>query len=111
MPDLPLEITCQDAHRLLDSGDAPLLVDCREPQEHEIVAIAGARLMPMSTIADRLADLQGQGAARIIVYCHLGVRSQHVAHWLRQQGFPQTQSLTGGIDQWSLEIDPALPRY
>ncbi|MBA3484186.1 MAG: rhodanese [Pirellulales bacterium] len=111
MTDLPLEINCPDAHRLLAAGDAPLLVDCREPHEHAIVALPGARLMPMSKIADRLADLQGQPRARIIVYCHLGVRSRHVAQWLRQQGFPQTQSLTGGIDQWALEIDPTLPRY
>jgi rhodanese-related sulfurtransferase len=111
MPDLPLEISCQDAQRLLADRDAPLLLDCREPHEHALVALPGALLLPMSTITDRLGDLQGQEQARIIVYCHLGVRSQHVAHWLRQQGFPKTQSLTGGIDGWSQEIDPNMPRY
>jgi rhodanese-related sulfurtransferase len=65
----------------------------------------------MSTIVDRLGDLQGQQQARIIVYCHLGVRSLQVAQWLRQQGYSQTQSLTGGIDAWSQEINPELPRY
>ena len=65
----------------------------------------------MSTIADRVGDLQGQEQARIIVYCHLGGRSLPVAHWLRQQGFAQAQSLAGGIDQWAAEIDPGMPRY
>ena len=111
MSDLPVEISCEDAHRLLAAGDAPLLVDCREPQEHAIAVLPGARLMPMSTIAGRLGDLQGQERAHIVVYCHLGVRSRQVAQWLRQQGYPQAQSLTGGIEQWALEIDPEVPRY
>jgi rhodanese-related sulfurtransferase len=87
------------------------LIDCREPHEYAIVALPGATLLPMSTITSRLGDLQGQERERIIVYCHLGVRSQHVATWLRQQGYSQAQSLTGGIDAWAVEIDPDLPRY
>ena len=47
----------------------------------------------------------------IVVYCHHGVRSRQVAHWLRGQGFAQVKSLAGGIDRWSQEIDPTLPRY
>jgi rhodanese-related sulfurtransferase len=43
--------------------------------------------------------------------CHAGVRSLNVAVWLRNQGFEKVQSLSGGIDGWSLEVDPAVPRY
>ena len=49
--------------------------------------------------------------AHIVAYCHLGMRSLSVAHWLREQGFERAQSLAGGIDAWSSQIDPAIPRY
>jgi rhodanese-related sulfurtransferase len=48
---------------------------------------------------------------RIVVHCHHGGRSLRVANWLRGQGFEQAQSMAGGIDAWSTEIDPAVPRY
>jgi rhodanese-related sulfurtransferase len=65
----------------------------------------------MSEFTERLGDLEPHRNTRIVVHCHHGGRSLRVATWLRQQGFPQAQSMAGGIDQWSQEIDPTVPRY
>lgn len=109
--DLPLEIDCRAAQQALAGSDAPPLIDCRETDEYSLVHIAGSRLLPMSTMAARVAELQSLRDSRLIVHCHHGVRSLDVVHWLRSQGFAGAQSMRGGIDRWSLEIDPSLPRY
>ena len=64
----------------------------------------------MREVPARLAEL-GDKAGRIIVHCHHGGRSLRVTNYLRQQGFSQAQNMSGGIDAWSLEVDPAVPRY
>lgn len=112
MPDLPLEISCRDVEQLRTDGAEPWLVlDCREHDEHAAAAIDGAALIPMGELPDRVGELAGREEQRIVVHCHAGVRSLRVAQWLRQQGFMQAQSMAGGIDAWSLEIDPSVPRY
>jgi rhodanese-related sulfurtransferase len=108
---LPLEIPYQDVARLREAGDPFVLVDCREPDEAAICAIDGARLLPMSLITDRVGELAGHEADRIVVHCHKGGRSFRVAHWLRQQGFAGAQSMAGGIDAWATEIEPGMARY
>ena len=110
MSELPLETSCQEVKQLLDAGTDFLLVDCREADEHAIGTIAGAKLLPMSELAARHEELDKQ-APQVVVYCHHGMRSAQVATWLRQQGCPQAQSMAGGIDQWSQEIDSTLKRY
>jgi rhodanese-related sulfurtransferase len=65
----------------------------------------------MRTLPERLADLEPHRGSRIVVHCHHGVRSLRVARFLRERGFAQAQSMAGGIEAWSLEIDPATPRY
>jgi len=88
-----------------------LLLDCRTPEEYAIAKIDGAVLIPMQEIAERLAELEPWRDKPIIVHCHHGVRSLRVTHWLREKGFHLAQSMTGGIEAWSLEVDPAVPRY
>ncbi|QDT68208.1 putative adenylyltransferase/sulfurtransferase MoeZ [Planctomycetes bacterium MalM25] len=110
MSDTPLEITCEDLHARLEAGEAIELIDCREPHEHEIVRLPGARLIPMGTIpaaAEDLATLEGP----VVVYCHHGMRSAQTAQWLREHGLPAAQSLAGGVDAWAVRIDPNRPRY
>jgi adenylyltransferase/sulfurtransferase len=107
----PLELSVQDVRTLRDGGEDFLLIDCREPDEHAIAAFDGALLLPMSEIAGRVAELEGQEHRRIVVHCHLGGRSLRVAAWLREQGFPRAQSMAGGIDQWAAEIDTTMARY
>jgi len=110
-PPQPLEIDCHALKARLDEGADLLLIDCRERDEYQIVRIQGARLLPMSEIADRLAELAEHRQRTIVVHCHHGQRSLRVARWLRQQGFAAAQSLAGGIDAWAQVVDPALPRY
>lgn len=88
-----------------------LLVDCREPDEYAIARIDGARLIPMHDIPQRLAELEGWRDKPIVVHCHHGVRSLRVVEFLRGKGFAAAQSLAGGIEAWSLEVDAAVPRY
>ena len=107
----PLEVNCQSVKAKLDAGESFVLLDCREASEHALVHIAGDRLLPMSEMMARRGELEPLRDEPIVVYCHLGMRSRDVAAWLRQQGFAHVQSMTGGIDQWSVEIDPSLLRY
>lgn len=110
MSDYPIEIDCKSTKAELSSGGA-LLLDCRQPDEHATASIAGATLIPMSELPQRLAELDAHRDGRVIVHCHHGGRSLRVANWLREQGFPHAQSMAGGIDEWSREIDPSVPRY
>jgi rhodanese-related sulfurtransferase len=96
---------------LLDSGESFLLLDCREPQEYEIAKIEQARLIPMREIPNREAEYADYRDKRIVVHCHVGGRSFHVMQWLRENGFPCAQNMSGGISAWSHEIDPSVPTY
>lgn len=112
MPPLdPLEIDCRSVKTLLDGGGPLLLLDCREQDEYDYVRIESSRLMPMSGLSERLGELDEHRDRPIVVYCHHGVRSLQVAAWLKSHGFADVRSMAGGIDRWSVEIDPGLPRY
>lgn len=87
------------------------LLDCREPEEHAIARIEGAVLIPMAEIPARLAELEPWRDEPLVVHCHHGVRSLRVVRFLRDKGFSQAQSMQGGIDAWSTEVDPSVPRY
>ena len=104
------EITANDLARLRDGGQSIVLLDVREPWEFEAARIEGSLLMPMGDIPGR-AHQELDPEARIVTVCHHGMRSLNVAVWLRNQGFEQAQSLSGGIDGWSASIDPKVPRY
>ncbi|HZZ72722.1 MAG TPA: rhodanese-like domain-containing protein [Pirellulales bacterium] len=108
---LPLEIDCQSVKAQLDAGGDFFLLDCREPDEYQAAKIEGATLVPMSELPARLRELDFHKQGQVVVHCHHGGRSLRVARWLREQGFPDAQSMAGGIDQWSLEIDSSVPRY
>jgi rhodanese-related sulfurtransferase len=108
---MDLEITCSETHQRLNSDNPPLLVDCRERDEHELVHIAGAMLLPMSEITVRADELAKQKDDPIVVYCHHGMRSAQVVQWLRTQGFTDTQSMAGGIDAWAVDVEPGMARY
>lgn len=107
----PLEVDVQSVKARLDAGDDFLLVDCREATEHAKCRIEGARLVPMSQITERLSDLADYRERPIVVHCHHGGRSMRVTEWLLEQGFTDVKSMAGGIDVWSLQIDPSVPRY
>lgn len=106
--DLPLEITPAQAQSLLSAGDA-LLIDVREPFEHEIGHIDGSRLIPLGSIPTSADALPKDRP--LLVYCHHGMRSLHATQFLRQHGYTEASSIRGGIDAWSRQIDPSIPRY
>lgn len=104
-----LEMAAAAVKARLDAGESFHFVDVREPEEFALARIEGARLIPMRSVPAALAELDDDRP--VIVLCHHGVRSLHVANWLREHGIEQVWSLTGGIDRWSLEIDASVPRY
>jgi rhodanese-related sulfurtransferase len=113
MAELAIEITPAEVKSGLERGEHIRLIDVREPEEHAICHIEGAQLMPMRTIPERLGELDtGEADSEILcVFCHHGVRSLSIVDWLRRQGIENCRSMAGGIDRWSLEIDPSVRRY
>lgn len=107
----PLEISAADAAELRRRDAGALLLDCRTPEEHVTAKIDGALLIPMQELPDKLDLLETWRDRTIIVHCHHGVRSLRVAGWLREHGFPAATSMRGGIEAWSAEVDPGVPRY
>jgi rhodanese-related sulfurtransferase len=104
------EITAQAYLQQRDQPGAPLLLDVREPWEHQAASLPNALLMPMGEVTSR-AHQELDPDQPIVVLCHHGQRSLSVTMWLRNQGFEHVQSLAGGIDHWSRAIDPAIPLY
>lgn len=104
------QISVKDLEARRQRGEAICLIDCREPWENEHVCLEGSTLIPMNDTPARLDDLRAM-EGQLVVYCHHGIRSLHVVQWLRSQGLTEVVSLSGGIDAWSLEVDPDLPRY
>jgi adenylyltransferase/sulfurtransferase len=103
------DITVEELKARMDRGDAPAIVDVREPQEFEICRIPGAVLIPMRELPSRLGELDRD--AEIVVQCRSGVRSANAASWLRHQGFLGARNLTGGILEWIDKVDPSQPKY
>jgi rhodanese-related sulfurtransferase len=108
----PMEIAPRRLKEKLDAGENVQLIDVREPQEFALCRIEGAELVPMGSIPHALESLKEKAATgQLVLYCHHGMRSLQAASWLRRQGWTECQSLQGGIDLWSVVIDPAVPRY
>lgn len=87
----------------------PLLLDVREPWEHQICRLEGAQLVPMRTVPARVNELDP--VRPIVCFCHLGGRSMQVAMFLERQGFTDVYNLTGGVDAWARQVDTAMPTY
>ncbi|MCU0932057.1 MAG: rhodanese-like domain-containing protein [Serpentinimonas sp.] len=91
----------------------PLLLDVREPWEFQTASVTpdGYTMaqMPMRSIPARLQELDPEQP--IACLCHHGARSAQVAHYLAQQGFSRVANVEGGIEAWSLQVDPSVPRY
>ena len=107
-----LELTPIEVKHRLDAGEKLFLIDVRQPEEHRLANIVGAELIPMNTVPAAVAELESKAdEGTLIVFCHHGMRSLNVVTWLRGQGIEACQSMSGGIDLWSQQIDPSVPRY
>jgi rhodanese-related sulfurtransferase len=111
-----MEIDVATAKRWMDAGvddqgQSVFFLDCREPNEHQVAAIEGVTLAPMSQWPPAQEVVESMQDKQIVVLCHHGGRSLRVTRWLRDNGYPTAVSMAGGIDQWSLEIDPSVSRY
>jgi rhodanese-related sulfurtransferase len=101
----------QLAERLCaDPARRPVLLDVRFPHEHAYVALPGSVLIPLPELEERADELAAFEGRNVVVYCHHGVRSLDGAAFLRARGLDAV-SLRGGIDLYSLQADPRLPRY
>jgi rhodanese-related sulfurtransferase len=103
------EITVFDLKRRRDGGEPLVLLDVREPDEIATAALSGATFIPMAEIPARRAELPPD--TPIVVICHAGSRSARVTQFLNENGYPNAVNLAGGIDAWSVSIDPGVPRY
>ena len=104
----PLELSPSDVRSRLGADDLVLL-DCREAEELGSARIAGAMHVPMGDVPQRLPHLDPE--KQYVVFCHKGQRSLSVAQFLRRQDYGRVWSMRGGIDAWSAEVDPSVPRY
>lgn len=107
------EVTPAKTQELIDKKFLPIrLIDCREEDEFAICRIDGALLLPLSSFKElSIASLGDDLEWPTIIYCHHGMRSMQATLFLRERGFKNVWSMSGGIDEWSRSIDPEVPRY
>jgi adenylyltransferase/sulfurtransferase len=103
------EITPLELKAKLDRGDDFTLIDVREPYEYAIARIPGAKLIPLGTVSDRLADFDKD--TEIVIHCKSGVRSGRAQQTFIEAGFKNVKNLTGGILRWSSDVDPTVAQY
>lgn len=110
------EVTPRQAAGMLNGPESqrPVLLDCREPEEFTVARVEGSVHIPMGHVESRADELErspGDRTATVLVLCHHGRRSLRVTAMLRAMGFENARSVAGGIEAWSLGVDPRIPRY
>lgn len=103
------EVTPRELHEQMAAGQAPWLLDVREPWEFSTARLDGATLIPLGDLAHQVAEVPRD--ADVVVYCHHGMRSARAVSMLRHAGWTRVRNLTGGIDRWSIDVDQRVPRY
>jgi adenylyltransferase/sulfurtransferase len=102
------QLTVKELKQRIDAGEDVFILDVREPYEYQIANIGG-KLIPQNEVPSRLAEIDRD--REVIVHCRSGARSQRIAEFLKQAGYPKVVNLAGGILAWSDEIDPKVPKY
>jgi molybdopterin/thiamine biosynthesis adenylyltransferase/rhodanese-related sulfurtransferase len=105
---IPL-ISANELKQRMDAKESLTLIDVREPWEYEAAQINGSRLIPLGELKSRMNEVPREGM--IVLHCHSGYRSEQGALLLTQAGFKNVYNLEGGIDAWSRDVDPDVPRY
>lgn len=105
-----LELTPRQASDGLAAGRL-VLIDVRTPEEREAAQIPGSIHVPLHELQERADEIDAGAGGAVAVICHHGARSMKGALMLRALGFPAARSVAGGIDLWSIAVDPSIPRY
>lgn len=106
-----VDISAEDLKKKLDRKEDFIFIDVREPFEHQIAHIEGAKLIPLGQLEERVSELEAYKDKEIVAHCHHGGRSRRALEFLQSKGFKKLRNVAGGIDAWSLEVDPSVPRY
>ena len=104
------EISVDDVQAKLAAGEPFRLIDIREAAEHRTCHIAAAELKPLSQMGQWISELENHDED-IVLYCHHGMRSERACAFLANSGVTNVKNMIGGIDEWSLRVDPSVPRY
>jgi sulfur-carrier protein adenylyltransferase/sulfurtransferase len=102
------QITVKELKARIDAGEDVQLIDVREPWEAQVAQIGG-KLIPQNDVPNRLAEIDR--SREVVIHCRSGARSQRIAEFLQQQGYPRVANVAGGILAWSDDIDPTVPKY
>ncbi len=103
------EMNVKELAERIKSGTAPIIIDVREPDEYRYARIPGAVLKPLGGITQWAQELDKE--QEYVLQCHTGSRSWQAAHLLERMGFKKIANLEGGIEAWSMYVDPNVPRY
>jgi len=103
-------ITVEELKAKLDADEKFRLIDVREPSEYRTARIEGSELRPLGQIMQWAQELTDKNE-EIVLHCHHGMRSDRACQYLAAQGFTNLKNLAGGIDEWSIKIDPSVARY
>jgi len=102
------QVTALELKQRIDAGESLYILDVREPWEYQIANLGGT-LIPVNEVARRMAEIDRERA--VVVHCHSGVRSQRIAEFLQQAGYPNVANLAGGITAWANDVDPTMRKY
>jgi molybdopterin/thiamine biosynthesis adenylyltransferase/rhodanese-related sulfurtransferase len=108
-PENDMDVEPRQLKAELDQRRPLLLLDVREPYEHELTHLPGTTLIPLGELPRRWPELDAR--ADVVCYCRSGARSARAAGFLRSQGFTRVRNLTGGILRWADDVDPSVPKY
>ena len=108
---MPRQIDVRQLQSLREARKPLFLLDVRQPWERERASLPGSVLVPLGELPYRLDEIEAPPEALVVAFCHHGIRSLSAATFLEEHGHPHVVSLAGGIDAWSLHIDPSVPRY
>jgi rhodanese-related sulfurtransferase len=108
---MPSQIRPELVAEKIAQGEPVYLIDVRQPIEHDYCHLADSVLLPLPDLSGRLSEVEPPEGATIVVYCHHGIRSLTGAAILEANGFGEVFSMSGGIEAWSLRVDPTIKRY
>jgi sulfur-carrier protein adenylyltransferase/sulfurtransferase len=103
------DVSPRELKQLMDGGGHIVLLDVREPYEHDLCRIEGSKLIPLGELERRMGEIDR--ASEVVVYCHVGMRSARAVELLSSKGFGKVRNLKGGIRAWAEEVDRSVPIY